>query len=67
MLGLEENLDVSIYAKSKYNFQQMDQIRFGLKNNLDVSVYAKPEYNYKQMKEIRIELLKEKENNEQNI
>ena len=52
MLGLEENLDVSIYAKSKYNFQQMDQIRFGLKNNLDVSVYAKPEFDLWQMDEI---------------
>ena len=28
--GLEDNLDVSIYAKKEFNWKQMSQIRFGL-------------------------------------
>ena len=38
--GLEDNLDVSIYAKKEYNWKKMDEIRLGLKDNLDVSVYG---------------------------
>ena len=58
-LGLEENLNVSIYAKSKFNNVQMEQIRLGLEANLDVSVYADSEFGEDEMYEIREELLKE--------
>ena len=51
--GLEDNLDISIYAKKEYNWKQMSQIRFGLVDNLDVSLYAKPEIKAEQMEQIR--------------
>ncbi len=40
--GLEDNLDVSIYAKPEFDEYQMNVIRFGLKQKLDVSIYAAP-------------------------
>ena len=57
--GLEEGLDVSIYAKIEFNNEQMDEIKLGLKYNLDVSVYAKSEISWEKMREIRKQLLKE--------
>ena len=57
--GLKKRLDVSIYAKAKYNDLQMGQIRKGLENNLDVSQYAKTEIFWKEMEKIRLKLLKE--------
>ena len=69
ILGLEQNLDVSIYAKDCFDWLQMKQIRYGLEKDLDVSIYAKTEYNWKKMKEIRKRLIKEareKLKNEQN-
>lgn len=51
-LGLENNLDVSIYAKSYFNWMQMREVRIGLENNVDVTIYAKSTFNYFQMKEI---------------
>ena len=60
--GLEEHLDVSIYAKSEFDDLQMEQIRLGLEQGLNVSSYAKTEYSWEQMKKIR-----EKLRNEQNI
>ena len=57
--GLEQDLDVSIYAKKKYSWEQMDEIKLGLKYNLDVSVYAKSEISWEKMREIRKQLLKE--------
>ena len=53
---LEDNLDVSVYAKKEFNWKQMDEIRLGLKNNLDVSIYTKADFNYLQMREIRLGL-----------
>ena len=47
--GLEKNLDISFYANSKYNWEQMFHIKDGLEENLDVSIYAKPEFDYEQM------------------
>ena len=44
LIGLEEKLDVSIYAKTEFNWEQMKEIREGLKNNIDVSIYAKPNF-----------------------
>ncbi len=29
-LGLEENVDVSVYAKPKFNWEQMQEIRLAL-------------------------------------
>ena len=58
-IGLEQNLNVSIYAKKEFNDQQMNQIREGLEKGLDVSVYAKPEYSSKEMRDIRLKLLEE--------
>ena len=52
-LGLEDNLDVSIYAKKEFDWNKMGQIRAGLIDNLDATIYAKPEYSYGQMMEIR--------------
>lgn len=59
--GLQENLDVSIYAKPEFNFVQMQEIRFGLEDNLDISIYAKPEFHWEQMWEIRRGLEKKEE------
>jgi hypothetical protein len=41
-LGLENNLDVSVYANPEFDKDQMKEIRLGLENKLDVSVYIKP-------------------------
>ena len=65
ILGLEQNLDVSIYAKKEFEWEQMEEIREGLENNLDVSIYANSKIDWKQMEEIRKRLEKEKLENEQ--
>ena len=51
--GLQDNLDISIYAKTEFDWKQMEQIREGLEKNLDVSIYAKEHFNAAQMFEIR--------------
>ena len=51
--GLQDNLDISIYAKTEFDWKQMEQIREGLEKNLDVSIYAKEYFNCAQMFEIR--------------
>lgn len=58
-LGLIDAIDVSIYARPEFNWEQMEQIRQGLKKKLNVSLYAKPELTWKQMEEIRFKLLKD--------
>ena len=55
--GLEEKLDVSIYANIEFTADQMQQIRLGLKANLDVSIYAKPEVLWGEMEGLRLNLL----------
>ena len=68
--GLQDNLDISIYANPDFSCFQMDQIRWGLADNLDVSLYANPEYTWNQMEQIRLELKANLENeitNEKNI
>ena len=57
--GLQENLDISVFANSVFNLNQMNQIRLGLKSDLEVSIYANPKYSWKEMNEIRMNLLKE--------
>ena len=54
--GLQENLDVFLYAKTKYSWAQMAHLKAGLKKNLDISIYANPDFNNFQMNEIRLGL-----------
>ena len=54
--GLQENLDVFLYAKTKYSWDQMAHLKAGLKKNLDISIYANPDFNNFQMNEIRLGL-----------
>ena len=48
--GLEENIDVSVYADAKFNADQMECIRTGLEKGLDVSIYTNPEYSAPKMR-----------------
>ena len=41
LAGIDECLNVSVYAEKKYKATQMEQIRLGLKANIDVSIYTK--------------------------
>ena len=54
--GLQENLNVFLYAKTEYSWGQMAHLKAGLKKNLDISIYANPEFNNFQMNEIRLGL-----------
>lgn len=56
-MGLEEKIDVSIYANRNYNWQQMQEIRLGLEENLPVKQYTCFMYTAKTMHEKRLELL----------
>ena len=58
--GIEDNLDVSIYAKKEFNRDQMREIKEGLKANLDVFIYAKPEIPWREMETFRERLSEEK-------
>ena len=57
-IGLEQNLNASIYAKKEFNDQQMNQIREGLEKGLNVSIYANPDFTEKEMRKIKRELIK---------
>ncbi len=57
-IGLEQGLDVNIYAKPEFSDRQMYYIRSGLEQGLDVSWYAKPEFDSEQMKQIKLGLEK---------
>ena len=54
--GLQENLNVFLYAKKEYSWDQMAHLKAGLKKNLDISIYANPYFNNFQMNEIRLGL-----------
>ena len=56
ILGLNNNVDVFIYAKPDFKWDQMLQIRRGLEDNLNISLYANLDYNEYQMNEIRVGL-----------
>ena len=56
ILGLEQNLDVSICAKKEFEWEQMEEIREGLDYSLDVSIYAKSTFSSFEMKTIREKL-----------
>lgn len=49
-MGLYEDMDVSIYANSQYNWMQMKEIRLGLEKRLDVSLYTNYLFSHWQMK-----------------
>ena len=58
--GLLKNLDISVYTKPEFTYEQMHQIRMGLEKGLDVTPYLNPGIEWKEMERIRLEL----ENNE---
>ena len=60
--GLEANIDVSWYAKKRFNYEQMLEIYIGLIMKIDVSKYATNKYNAKQMMTIRKKLENEQKN-----
>ena len=51
--GLEQGLDISVYAKKEFFAIQMRQIRLGQIEKLPVEVYASTVYDWFQMEEIR--------------
>lgn len=53
-LGIEQGLNVSLYANPAFNWLQMEQIRMGLRDQIDASVYANPAYSYETMRQIRL-------------
>lgn len=54
--GLENGIDVSIYAKPEFNWQQMREIREGLEAGIDVSSYADPNIPWTQIHNMRPQL-----------
>ena len=54
LLGMEQNLEVSIYADERYSWRQMRELRLGLEHQIEVKPYAKPLYRADQMHEIRL-------------
>ena len=58
--GLKEKVNVDLYAKKEYSFQQMRQLRLGLISNIDISQYANNKLTEEEMKEIRLRLENEK-------
>ena len=55
--GLLSNVEASIYAKTTFEWEQMEQIKWGLEDNLDVSIYTDPNLSWQKMEELRFELL----------
>ena len=58
--GIQEGVDVSIYADSTYNDKQMYELCAGLINGIDVSVYANELIDSAEMRSIRVRLEQEK-------
>lgn len=48
-VGLEDKVDVSIYTKSEFKAEQMNQIRLGLKHGIDVTPYLNPGIKWEEM------------------
>lgn len=55
--GLYNGIDVSIYAKPEFKWQQMREIREGLEAGIDVSSYADPAKPWTQMSNMRKQLM----------
>ena len=53
-------VDVSIYASTKFKSEQMCQIRLGLEAGVNVNVYARPEFRYDKMQKLKDILLDKK-------
>ena len=47
--GLENNVNVLIYANNKYSWQQMKVIRKGLEKNFDINILLKEEFSFEQL------------------
>lgn len=54
--GLEHGLNVSVYAKTEYNWQQMREIRLGMEYMIDIEQYTNPYLSWRQMRKIRLGL-----------
>ena len=54
--GLEQKLNVSVYAKKEFLAIQMREIRLGLQDKLPVEKYANPSFDWFQMEQIRMGL-----------
>ena len=52
-LGIENNVDIFIYAKKEFDRDQMREIRFGLIEKVDISIFAKSCFDAEQMYLIR--------------
>lgn len=52
-LGIENNVDIFIYAKKEFDRDQMREIRFGLVEKVDISIFAKSCFDAEQMWFIR--------------
>lgn len=53
--GFEEFLteeQINLYANPKYNYKQMQALRWGLEYKVDINLYNSEKYSYKLMKEI---------------
>lgn len=49
-LGIENGIDITIFANPYYSHTQMRQIRWGLENDIDVSKYSKYKYSAEKWK-----------------
>ena len=65
--GLSKKLDVSIYAKPEYSWEQMNIILQALEANVNISLLANPDIDEYYMTQIFYNLIKERKNNEKNI
>ena len=52
LLGEVDKVDISKYADTKYDADQMCMIRLGLKNGYDITLYNSTKFDGRQMKEI---------------
>ena len=59
--GLLSGIDVNVYSKPVFSWDQMSAIRTGIFYDLDVSIYAKPNINSYLMNKMKNELKKEKQ------
>ena len=53
-LGIKSGVDVTMYAKKEFDWEQMREIRLGLESGLDVSLYARIEVNWDEMWATRV-------------
>ena len=56
--GLENKLDVSLYAKPEFKDSQMKEIRLGLKQGINIESYLNSNISNQKMQKNRLKLLK---------